>query len=106
MQLLRNIPWKENHTTDKSDLKSEWAFVESIKWICAKYAARYFTDEEQPDELFKLLYEIQFWNDENSKFVFIKKLDSYLDNKFVYFSRRWIDLRFVVKVRECCFKNN
>lgn len=71
MQLLRNIPWNGDHKTmDTSDLESKWIFVESIKWICAKFAARYFTAENRTDELFKLLCEVQFWNDENGKFFF------------------------------------
>jgi hypothetical protein len=73
MQLLREIPWKDDEImTDKSDLKTEWSHVESIKWICAKYATRYFMAEDRTDDLFKLLCDIQHWNDENGKLVFLK----------------------------------
>ncbi|EFX70324.1 hypothetical protein DAPPUDRAFT_328210 [Daphnia pulex] len=66
MQLLREIPWKDDEImTDKSDWKTEWSHVESIKWICAKYATRYFMAEDRTDDLFKLLCDIQHWNDEN-----------------------------------------
>ncbi|KAI9558982.1 hypothetical protein GHT06_015771 [Daphnia sinensis] len=65
MQILSSIPWRGNQTTDKDDSKNDWSYVESIKWICAKYAAHYFMAEEQTDKLFELLCELQHWNDEN-----------------------------------------
>ncbi|KAK4010772.1 hypothetical protein OUZ56_019904 [Daphnia magna] len=65
IQILSNIPWRGNQTTDKDDCKNDWSYVESIKWICAKYAARYFLAEEQTDKLFEMLCELQHWNDEN-----------------------------------------
>ena len=74
MQLLRKIPWKDDQImADKSDRKSEWAYVESIKCICAKYATRYFMAEDRTDELFKLLCDVQHWNDENGKLVFLEE---------------------------------
>lgn len=66
MQILSNIPWKGNKTTEE-DSKDDCPYAESIKWICAKYAARYFMTEEQIDKLFELLCELQHWNDENGK---------------------------------------
>lgn len=69
IQILNNIPWRGNQTTDKDDSKNDWSYVESIKWICAKYAARYFLAEEQTDKLFEMLCELQHWNDENGKLV-------------------------------------
>ncbi len=73
MQLLREIPWKDDEKmTDDCDWKTEWSYVESIKWICAKYATRSFMAQDRTDDLFKLLCYIQHWNDENGKLVFLK----------------------------------
>lgn len=67
MQLLNNIPWKMNQTCDQPDDKVEWVNIEYIRWICAKFAARYYASKNQTDEFFKLLCEVQQWNDEYGK---------------------------------------
>lgn len=64
MQLLNNIPWKVHQTVHQTESKVEWANVDHIRWICAKFAARFYASEKLTDEFFKLLCEVGQWNGE------------------------------------------
>lgn len=64
MELLSHIPWKKNQKIDQSESKIEWTNVEHIRWICAKFAARLYASENETNEFFMLLDEVQQWNDE------------------------------------------
>ena len=73
MQLLRNIPWNGDHKTmDTSDLEVNGPLSKVSNGFVQNSPHVYYTDE-----LFKLLCEVQFWNEENGTFVFSLKREEY-----------------------------